>query len=443
MYSVTQRISQIKQPRGGYINRKDFTCITLEDGIELNAQENIHPGLIGLAIDYMTRFCMGSPKESAFRISLHGAKIAKNEFDAYKLLSKIKGLDTESIINASKLVGYDVCYRAGMASYKPVSEINPDMNTVTNIITMIKRTLSFWNQYGPIIKDGFTFEGGYTSIISKGDGDYLTKDTLWDLKVSKKEIKPEYTLQLLIYYIMGQHSIHKEFDNITQLGIYNPRLNKIYIIKLDTIPQSIIDTVSQDVIGYGISKEKLENLQTVQLEGCKKKSRKSSIQKRTPNANDITDYLDPQIYGYSSKKKYMSVAFPPKINDESIYEKDPVFWSGNALPSIIAEKNLSYIVRFKACFNIKNEEEPFVINKTDFRYPLNKALTTSDIYDSKSQKYYSHYLDCNGNLVKSRPTLILTRNDFKLFQKLYSVKDLEILDGCYFYNNNSDYPIKL
>ena len=41
MYSVTQRISKIKQPRGGYIKRKDFTCITLEDGIELNSQENM------------------------------------------------------------------------------------------------------------------------------------------------------------------------------------------------------------------------------------------------------------------------------------------------------------------------------------------------------------------------------------------------------------------
>ena len=112
MYSVTQRISKIKQPRGGYIKRKDFTCITLEDGIELNSQENIHPSLIGLVIDYMTRFCMGTPKETAFHISILGAKIAKNEFVAYKLLSKINGLDTESIISASKLVGYDVCYRA-------------------------------------------------------------------------------------------------------------------------------------------------------------------------------------------------------------------------------------------------------------------------------------------------------------------------------------------
>ena len=49
----------------------------------------------------------------------------------------------------------------------------------------------------------FTFEGGYTNIVSSGDGDYLTEDTLWDFKVSKEEPKSKYTLQLLMYYIMG------------------------------------------------------------------------------------------------------------------------------------------------------------------------------------------------------------------------------------------------
>lgn len=433
MYSVTQRISQIKQPRGGYINRKNFTTIVLEDGITLNPQENIRSNLIGLVVDYMTRFCMGTPKESAFQISLRGAHIANNEFDAYKLLSKINGLDTESIINATKLSGYDVCYRAGMTYFKPVSEINPDMSTVTNIITMIKRTLSFWEQYGPIVKDGFSFDGGYTPIISSGDGDYLTKDTLWDLKVLKEEIKPKYTLQLLIYYIMGQHSVHKEFDNITNLGIYNPRLNKVYTLSLNSIPQSIIDTVSQDIIGYGISKEKLDQLQAAQLAEFKKNLKKALIQPKSSNTiEDTDDYLDKNIFGYSSKKKYISAAFPPKIDDESLYKKNPVFWSGNRLPNIIFQKNLSYIVRFKACFHIINGEEPFVKSKTSFLYPMNKPLSTSDIYNSKSKKYYSQYLDKTGKIVKSRPTLILTRNDFKLFQKLYIVNDLEILDGCYF-----------
>lgn len=48
---------------------------------------------------------------------------------------------------------------------------------------------------------GFTFKGGYSPIVTAGDGDYLTKDTLWDFKVSKKELNSKHTLQLLMYYI--------------------------------------------------------------------------------------------------------------------------------------------------------------------------------------------------------------------------------------------------
>lgn len=134
--------------------------------------------------------------------------------NAKKLLKGIKGLDNESISNACKLVGYDVCFRAGVIGYKPVEEIKPDSDTIENIVIMVKRSLAFWKEYGPITKDGFNFEGGYTDIVSSGDGDYLTEDTLWDFKVSKEEPKSKYTLQLLMYYIMGCHSIHPEFQKI-------------------------------------------------------------------------------------------------------------------------------------------------------------------------------------------------------------------------------------
>jgi hypothetical protein len=75
--------------------------------------------------------------------------------------------------------------------------------------------------------DGFTFEGGYTDTVSKGDGDLTTADTLWDFKVSKAKVKKEYTLQLLMYWRMGLHSVHPEFQGIKYLGIYNPRLNQV------------------------------------------------------------------------------------------------------------------------------------------------------------------------------------------------------------------------
>lgn len=262
MYSVTKRISMVKQPYGGYLNKKQFDITVIDDGKILNETENIHASLIGLAVDYLTRFMMGTPIEEAFKISLQGAmcldlflnsatdKKGLAKKNAKKLLEGIRGLDDESVDNACKLVGYDVCFRAGIVGYKPVEEINPNSDTIGNIVIMVKRSLNFWEKYGPIIKDGFTFEGGYTDIVSSGDGDYLTKDTLWDFKVSKDEPKSKYTLQLLMYYIMGCHSIHPEFERIEKLGIFNPRKNKIYLSNISLISPEIIQKVSQEVIGY-------------------------------------------------------------------------------------------------------------------------------------------------------------------------------------------------
>lgn len=250
MASVTQRIKQIKQPRGGYIPPKQFQIIVIADNIKLYEQENIHSSLVGTVVDYMTRFCMGAPLESAFKISLLGASSANEETYAKKLLKNISKLDDSSIAYACQLVGYDVCYRAGMAFYKPVQEIKPDENTIFNIHNMIDRSLHFMKEYGPITKYGFTFEGGYTDLVTAGDGDFLTRDTLWDFKVSKEEPTKNHSLQLLMYYLMGVHSIHKEFLSIKKLGIFNPRLNNIYLLELAQIDQSIIKEVEREIIGY-------------------------------------------------------------------------------------------------------------------------------------------------------------------------------------------------
>ena len=60
MSSVTSRISQIKQPRGGFLKPSDMRVEDQNDGITLNVQENIHASIIGMAVDYLTRFMNGS-----------------------------------------------------------------------------------------------------------------------------------------------------------------------------------------------------------------------------------------------------------------------------------------------------------------------------------------------------------------------------------------------
>lgn len=250
MVSVTKRISMVKQPRGGYIKPKDFVVTELLDDYTLNINENIDPSLVGTAVDYLTRFLNGTPKEEVFRVSLAGAFNVKKPFLADEFLQDIVGLDDTSIECTCKMVGFDVAYRAGVMVYKPVEFINPDKDTISNIRIMVNRGLNFFKLYGPIVKDGFTFEGGYTSTIDTGDGDFLTENTLWDFKVLKSAPANKHTLQLLIYYLMGVRSIHSEFERIENVGIFNPRLNKVYLLPINTISDEIINEVNTNVIGY-------------------------------------------------------------------------------------------------------------------------------------------------------------------------------------------------
>lgn len=278
MSSVTVRIGEIKQPRGGYIKPSSFEVIALDDGIIVNPDENVHGTIIGMAVDYLTRFAMGENAADAFAVSVKGAFIAEecevhgSLATAEKLVKGIRGLDDESIINACKLVTFDAWRRnpLGALMAKSYNDTNPDKVTIQNIHTFVNRSITFWEKYGPIVRDGFTFEpvdadkeeyermrethtgsfGGYTATVDSGDGDYLTKDTLWDFKVTKSKPAAKHTLQLLMYWIMGQHSGQEIYKGITKLGIFNPRLNIIYLLDISKVSGDIIKEVEENVICY-------------------------------------------------------------------------------------------------------------------------------------------------------------------------------------------------
>lgn len=250
MVSVTQRIQVIKQPKGGYLKPSSFEVVSLPYDEELAPAENIHASLVGLAVDYLTRLMTGATVEEAFRISLLGAGLLGEVEQAKALAGFIIGLDSYSITCACQLVGYDVVFRSGRSGYKPVDSIRPDMWTIENIRIMVERSLTFLDCYGPVVRDGFHFQGGYTDTIDSGDGDFLTADTLWDFKVSKNKPTTKHTLQLLIYYIMGVHSDDPIFNQMTHLGIYNPRRNEIYRLNVNRLDLAMLAEVSMTVIGY-------------------------------------------------------------------------------------------------------------------------------------------------------------------------------------------------
>lgn len=260
MSSVTQRIAQITQPRGGYIKLSQFETTKLKDWNTLYGEENINPTLVGLTVDYLTRMAMGAKVEDAFDISIKGVRLASRRGrphaieEGAKLLSNIQGLDEKSIFCACKLVTFDTWYRDPVhASFiaKTPDDIDPNYSTVCNIKIMVERSVSFWKEYGPIVKDGFTFgEEGYTSTVTAGDGDFLTHDTLWDFKVLKSKPATKHTLQILMYWIMGQHSNKEEFKSIVNIGIFNPRLNEVYVLPISRVDPEIIKTVEKEVICY-------------------------------------------------------------------------------------------------------------------------------------------------------------------------------------------------
>ncbi|MBT1162179.1 hypothetical protein JS541_10085 [Bifidobacterium sp. SO1] len=250
--TVTQRVKATKQPYGGFLKPSSFERVQLQDENSLFPVENVSPSLVGLTVDYLTRYMTDDPRSAidAFDISLRGAYLADEEVQAKEMINGISGLGDRSITLAVKLTAYDVCYRAGLEGFVPPQQINPDAQTCENIRIMVNRSIRFLEKYGPKTKDEFTFEGGYTKTIVNGDGDFLTRDTLWDFKVSKKPPTKDHTLQILIYWLMGLHSIHPEFQTIEYLGIYNPRLNTVWRLDVTQIPKETIDFVSTEVIGY-------------------------------------------------------------------------------------------------------------------------------------------------------------------------------------------------
>ena len=172
---------------------------------------------------------------------------------ARMLLSGIKDMNEQSIVNACKLVSYDVWARNPREATrsKGPDKIDPDQETIQNIKIMVDRSVEFWKSYGSIVKDGFDFKpNGYTRTVDRGDGDYLTADTIWDFKVSKTKPNKMHTLQLLMYWIMGQHSGQGVFKTIHNIGIFNPRSNEVYLYDTNNLPKEIVGIIKNEIICY-------------------------------------------------------------------------------------------------------------------------------------------------------------------------------------------------
>lgn len=111
----------------------------------------------------------------------------------------------------------------------------------------------------------------------------------------------------------------------------------------------------------------------------------------------------------------------------------PMFWKGNYIPDKALGNNKYYFVRIKTRFYIKPGYLPFIQLKGNLLYPPTKSLTTSDVYDKETNKYYSHITNLKGEILDTRVEMTLTMTDYELLKEHYELVDFEILDGCYFF----------
>lgn len=252
--TVSDRLKTVKQPEGGFLNPALMTLTVLGEGAEvLNRGEAINPDLAETAVYYLWMFMLGRPADRAFNTCVYAALLEDKDDIAFELISGIKKLDRESVVNAVNVCGFDVCYKAEVP-YSEVDMMTPDDATIDNIIMMVKRALAFSDEQGIASIGPVGFDGGYSATVRNGFGDFVSVDTIWNFRTSWSMPDERDTLRVLMYWRLFMHSscAEAEKQRIRFIGIFNPRRNEVYRIAVANIPDDLIVTLDRDVIEYRV-----------------------------------------------------------------------------------------------------------------------------------------------------------------------------------------------
>lgn len=125
------------------------------------------------------------------------------------------------------------------------------------------------------------------------------------------------------------------------------------------------------------------------------------------------------LYPYVMREKYL-----PSGKGEWFDGKPDDMWN--------VRSTATYFVRFKCRFNIKDGKIPFVRVRGDEKYNHNKILSTSDIYDRFTKKWYKYMVNDNGEKELIRADMVMYKDEFLLFLEHYDVEELEFIGGYKF-----------
>ena len=281
MNSVLDLVGDFKQPRGGLLPLSKFTCTEFGG----NSKTHVVPSILtGKVIDCITKRTAGLSSEEVFKKSIDGYAMRIDMYankDAMYAKASVDDISTDMInddtkngVNVYLLVHYfDLAYESGniddmvqlaymiiqyeifAEKYKTminrtIGDTRPVRLTEQQILELTElyyRTLTWLitrSNYG-IVPEFKFYPDGYSDLVKFGSGDFICGHTMFELKCSVSKPTPEHVLQLLIYYCMSLHTHNKLYSQIYELGIYNPMLNKEWIIPINRIPDDVTNTLME------------------------------------------------------------------------------------------------------------------------------------------------------------------------------------------------------
>lgn len=99
----------------------------------------------------------------------------------------------------------------------------------------------------------------------------------------------------------------------------------------------------------------------------------------------------------------------------------PRFFMGG-IPEGVTPDRFMIFIRFRCRFDLKENKLPFIQIKNNYLYDGRAMLYSSKSYIQKTNTLYDEPVE-----------LTMPYFEFEMFQKFYNIKDLEFIDGCYFY----------
>lgn len=253
------------QPEGGFLPVYCLEQIYGAPDKDLHPfyMENLPPRFASTLVDSISKFLAGAPLETAFHRTIVGAEMAEEYYpDSVNRvkwhLARIRGIDRNSIFHAFEAVQYNDWYYnflGALVQFQKNEEEKPSFPnraSLENVQLLIERSMAFFEVFGPVVQYDVPFSpNGYTGKTKgNAESDFLTKDTLWEFRVSRFRPNCHHTLQMLMYYIMGKHSQNPLYDTVTTIGIYNPFLDIVFRYNMSDMPVEYLREVELDILGF-------------------------------------------------------------------------------------------------------------------------------------------------------------------------------------------------